>query len=525
MGKSLKNSLKGIAKITNAEYWDLARKFSPTFASHTAEGTKIEFNLKGFEQITLSGTSVLNEFFEISMRVAFQLLNVSRAKNPLIDRGLVQVFDTPNGGIVQRMAVNSLKPLSPAFKNLEDGGSVDPYVIRKPEISERFFDMNFDYQNLVTSQDYQMKTMFINDYGMGQLLAGILEGLANGYTVQEYLNVKECLNAAINSSSTPLQDTQQIELSGGWTDAAPTKEQMSELVLTLQDTATRFEVVPQTGAYNALGFNTFVSAEDHILLMRAGIKNKLKTGLMVGAFNPEDLAIPFDIIEVEDFGGLVPYTMSGSTKVDLQPVYDKLGEEVGFIAASYTVPDGGYAYKSGDGYVIRVTGSDTPVDVIASPDGYTDPNANVLAMIVQKGAIFETAQNPYTVAPIYNPRGLYTNYIASRPNTGIHYDALYNVIVIYKGTTPAPVSTPIEVKVVNAGNEPIPAMVGASSALPVSIDDTTPVEVKVANSQLEPIPTTPSVSSPIPVMLDDDGIGGSELNPVWTQQAGGFGGE
>ena len=58
-----------------------------------------------------------------------------------------------------------------------------------------------------------------------------------------------------------------------------------------------------------------------------------------------------------------------------------------------------------------------------------DPNADVLGMLVQRGAYFENAQNPYTVTPIYNPRGMYTNYIANRPNNGLNWDALYNMVV------------------------------------------------------------------------------------------------
>ena len=242
--KNLKGGLRSISNMSNADFWDLARRFSPNFKSHTADATAVEFSTKGYEAITLSGTQVLNEFFEISMRVAFQMLNVSRAKNPLVDKGLIQVYDTPNGGFVQRMAVHSLKPVNPAFKNLKDGDSVDPFVVRKPQIDERFFEMNFDYQNLVTVQEYQLKTMFINEYGMGELLSGILEGLANGYTIQEYLNSKECIDAALKSTKNPLRDTQKVTLSNGWYDAEPTEKQMKELILSLKDTATRMKTVP-----------------------------------------------------------------------------------------------------------------------------------------------------------------------------------------------------------------------------------------------------------------------------------------
>ena len=489
--KNLKSGIRAVSQKSNAEFWDLARRFSPSFKSHTAEATAIEFSEKGFESIVQAGTQVLNEFFEISMRVAFQMLNVSRAKNPLVDRGLIQVYDTPNGGYVQRMAVNSIKPVSPKFKNLKDGDSIDPFVVRKPKIDERFFEMNFDYQNLVTVQEYQLKTMFINEFGMGELLSGILEGLANGYTIQEYLNAKECIDAALSSTKNPLKDTQKLTLSNGWYDAEPTEKQMKELILSFKDTATRMNTVPQTGMYNALGFESVVDPEDHVLLMRAGVKNAINTGLLAGIFHPDFLDLPFDIVEVDNFGGLVPCGEDGETPIE--PYYGPLGDVIGFIDKNASEYEEIEITYDGDEYTAElVSWGSTPtqqngvwsldanyefVDVgettrrvkkfwplSENAPAYIDPHADVLAVLMQKGAIFETAQNPYQVTPIYNPRGLYTNYIASRPNTGIAYDALYNVVVFYKGSTEQPASETVNVKVVNTSSDKIPVNTGTVTA-------------------------------------------------------------
>lgn len=433
-------AFSNVASITNAEFWDMARRFSPTFASHTAEATKVNFDEKGFEQISLSGTNVLNEFFEISMRVSLQMLTTSRARNPLSDTGLVQVYDTPNGGYVQRMAVNSIKPVSPAYKGLKDGDSVDPFVVRKPSIEERFFEMNFDYQSFITVQDYQMKTMFTSEYGMGELLAGILQGLANGYTIQEYENTKECMNAALNSVTNPLRDSQKFNV-GEFSDQ-PTSAQLTGFILRLKDIATSMKTTPQSGEYNAVGFESVVDPSDMVLVMRSGIKSAIEVGLMVGAFNPDYLTLPFEVVEVDDFGGLIPHytNASAGADYDCQEVYDSLGTMVGYVNNDYAYV--GTATKQQNGnYTVEVgasSASTTAISVIspkAAGISQVDPNADVLAMVMQKGAIFETAQNPYTVEPIHNPRGMYNNYWANRPNTGIHYDALYNVIAVTKTST------------------------------------------------------------------------------------------
>lgn len=426
-------ALADVAKITNTEFWDMARRFSPSFASHTAEGTAVEFNEKGYEAIRLSDTGVLNDFFNISMRIALQMLSVSRARNPLVDKGLVQVYNQPKGGYAQRMGVNSVKPVSPGYRNAEEGDSVDPFPIRKPEIEERFFTQNFDYQSFITVQDFQIKTMFISEYGMGELLSGILQALANGYTVQEYLNIKECMNTALNSENHPLKDS-QIQNIGTFDDDEPTTAELTTLILRIKNIASSLNTTPQSGEYNAMGFESVVDPSEMVLVLRAGIKNAIEVGLMVGAFNPNYLTIPFEIVEIEDFGG-ISYVLNNAA---LTQVYDKFGTERGLIQSSIMPVGGLKAYKANSGtnkgkWVADINNVQT-VLVQKEDDGVAavDPNKDVLGVIMQKGAIFENAQNPYTVDVIHNPRGMYDNYWANRPNTGINYDAFYDVIAITK---------------------------------------------------------------------------------------------
>lgn len=397
---------KDIAGISNADFWKLARAKNPSFASHTAEKTADVFTERGFEALTRNDIGAINEYFEISMRVAFQKVDVSNARNPLADIGLIEVYDTPNGGYTQRIAVHSIKPISPAYKGLQDGVSVDPFVIQKPNVDERFFTQNFDYQSMITIQDFQVKTIFLDEYGMGQFIAGIMEGLANGYTVQEYVNVKEAINVALNSSTFALKDSQKLSVSSFNFDA-PTKDSLEDLILQIKDLASAMDSQAQTGMYNANGFETYVPTDDYVCLLRSGIKNRIELELEVGAFNPDRLALPFEVREISDFGGLVPYQDAAFT-TKLYPEYNSLGQRVAYNTAA-----------DGEG------------TTVADDNVYwKDENAEVIGVIFQKGAIFENKQNPYSVRPIYNPRGLYTNYWASSPNNAINVDPNYNMIVI-----------------------------------------------------------------------------------------------
>lgn len=405
---------QNIATVSNVELWNMARKYSPNFKSITSKGTADLFTAKGFEAIKLSNTQALNEYFDISMRIAFQMFTFANVKNPLENSGIVQTYSTPNGGFIQRIAVNQIKPISPKFRGLKDGDSVDPYVVRKPQSEERFFQKNFDYQNLITLQNFQVKEIFLNEYGMGEYLAGIMKQLEDAYKKQKYVNIKEVLNTAINSTNYPLQPSQiyATEISADSWEGA-TSEEYQAFLLNTKNVVSAMEAVPSSTAYNAAKFETYVDPSDMVLLMRAGVKNAIDTSLLVGAFNPEYLNIPVSsIVNVTDFGGLVPYAdATFTTKV--YPVYSaKFGNVVGYATQE------------------NATDETSGITILSADDVYwQDPNEDVVAVMIQRGAIFESVQNGYEVTPWYNPAGLYTNYWCNSPNNGINFDYYYSVIV------------------------------------------------------------------------------------------------
>jgi hypothetical protein len=194
-------------KFTNAQMWNALRAKYPSFASITAKATDDFFTERGWGEISRDNIPALNQFFELSMRVAFQKIDIAKVKTRLKEAGLVEVYGTENGNYLQRISMEVIKPLSPAYRGLENGSSVDPFVVRKPEAKERFFQKNSDYASGITIQDFQIKNIFLQQSGMSAFIAGIMAGLENGYREQMELNVYKCLHEAINSVPKPLQDT------------------------------------------------------------------------------------------------------------------------------------------------------------------------------------------------------------------------------------------------------------------------------------------------------------------------------
>lgn len=394
---------------TNAELWNLVRSRSPNFKSHTAEGTAELFTERGFATVKAAGFSTtFNEFWGIIMPYYLQLVNISHAKDRLEEADFGEYYENEWGEYSQRMAIDSIKPVTPAYRDLKDGPGPDQFAVRKPSAKDRFFRMNFDYQSWITLPDEWMtKRMFTSNYGFSEFLAGVYTGLENGYIVQKYVNKLACLNAAIQGDTDyPLQASQIASVS---LSDEPTEAEIVGFILAIKNVISTMDTQAQTSAFNAYKFSSVQELSRLRLLVRTGFKNRVDLIAARNSYNRDVLNLPIPVIEVPDFGGLVP--MSGEAQ--LYPVYDTNGTQIGW----------------------NTTEDATEVTVENGEETYADPNEDVVAVLADKGLIFETRQNPYQVEMVRNARGLYTNAWASAPNNGINFDPLYNMVVFKKTTT------------------------------------------------------------------------------------------
>lgn len=386
-----------MAILTNKEILLLA-KSDPTYKSITSKLTDEIFTDQGYEEIAVNeGFNFISNFFQLSIRVVLQKIKTPNPRIPKLYDAIVENYDEEKGGIFQRIGTEPLKAISPKFKKLVNGGSVDPYLIRKPITKERFYKQNFDFQNLLTIQRLELKNIFLSDYGINNYVDGIIKSLNDSYYIQKYEIMTELLSKALLNED--LKPTQKIEVDEINQNA--TETQMIRFLQAINSFYSLFETTVMSSDFNVLDFEHGLYNDEYYLLVRGDVMSNIRYNLNRVSYNLDDLGIKFKTIEVKNFGGIKYQDLNG---VDLLPVYDENGSQIGFNA----------------------TGEGEPLEKNEIVE--VDPLAKTQAVLIQKGAIFTTKQQPFEIETIYNPSGKYFNLWASEANGSFNLDNTYDII-------------------------------------------------------------------------------------------------
>ena len=405
-----------MAKLTNAQFLTAVSKVAPEFKEMAAKNSRDVFTEAGFQALqNLPGTEdAVTRFYNMALMVGLQTVEHAKFKDVLASMNILERLQMSMGAYKQENHVQRIKNVNPAFlgkdgKGLKNGDSVDPYVVRKPVIDQDYYGLNWNYQNWFTLQDFDLKLGWITPGdGIQSIVSAIYEMVDLDRIETEYSKFFEVLNGAINSTEHPLTDTQQIKLDS-WAEN-PTDDEVEALIRVLKNIVEVFDSMPSVDIYNAGQYPNGADASDMTMLVRLGIKSRIDT-LMAYVFGPEYLQFPIKVKAVPNFGGIKHYAASdASFTTELIPVTDKDGVYTGYYSADGT--------ESG-----QIAGSET-VEV--------DPNKDIIAVIAQKGVIFELIQNEMKVRPIINPRGEYQNTFFNQMNNGINYNHHKNLITISK---------------------------------------------------------------------------------------------
>lgn len=405
-----------MSKLTNAQFLTAVSKVAPEFKELAAKNARDVFTEAGYQSLqNIPGTEdAVTRFYNIALLVGLQTVEHAKFKDVLAGMGILERLHMTMGAYKQENRVQRIKNVNPAWlgsdgTGLKNGDSVDPYVVRKPVIEQNYYGLNWNYQNWFTLQDFDLKLGWVtpND-GIQSIVSAMYEMVDLDRLETEFSKFFEVMNGAINSAEHPLTDTQQIVLDS-WS-ATPTDAEVESLIRVLKNIVEVFDSMPSVDIYNAGQYPNGADASDMTMLVRLGIKSRIDT-VMAYVFGPEYLQFPIKVKAVANFGGIKHYAASDTGfEHELVPVTDNDGAYTGYYSADGTT-----------------TGQIAEAETVE-----VDPNKDIIAVIAQKGVIFELIQNEMKVRPIINPRGEYQNTFFNQPNNGINYNHFKNLITISK---------------------------------------------------------------------------------------------
>ena len=406
-----------MAKLTNAQFLTAVAKKAPKFAEMAAKNARDVFTEAGWESLdNLPGTGDnKTEFFNVALLVGLQTVDHAKFKDVLAAWGILERFNMDMGAYMQQNRVKRIKNVNPAWlgadgNGLQNGDTVDPFIVRKPEIIQDYFGLNWNYQNFFSWQDFDLKRAWITPGdGIQSVMSAVYEMVDLDRLDTEFAKFFEVYSGALSSTKHPLQDTQQIQMTS-WTDGAPTDAEIRELIEILKNILETFDSQPSIDLYNAGKYPNSASGEDLTVLIRMGIKSKFDS-MMAYVFGEKYLTFPIKVFGVANFGGIKHYAASDTDfTTELKPVTDKWGVYTGYYSA-----DGTESGQIAEAETVQV-----------------DPHADVIATINERGLIFELIQNEMRVRPIINPRGEYENTFFNQMNNGINYNHYKDLITISK---------------------------------------------------------------------------------------------
>lgn len=231
------------------------------------------------------------------------------------------VFDDIRwGAIVQKLKVEMPEAVSDAAYDLEEGKSVDMYIVKKPKVHQKFFVNTTPYSFFVTIQRWQLQRAFTSESAFGAFISAIFGEIQNklelsfeslGYlTIDNFIanlegaqviNLVTMYNAATGSTVTA-------------TSALYDNAFLRFAISTMNKVAFRMRTMSK--AYNKEGFERHTPLSDQRFLTMVDFEEAMKTVVQYQAFHEQyvtktasivlphwqNAQSPFDILVTDENG-------------------------------------------------------------------------------------------------------------------------------------------------------------------------------------------------------------------------------
>lgn len=407
---------QGLSSVSNASFLKAAVDMAPQYAaiaSRVSNGIFTESNVEALRSLP-TGNDNLTEIYGLFMLIAAQRFDKADFRNVFENMGILDRQRMPLGEYVAHFKVARLESVNPGFDGLSDGDSPDQFEFRPFEVEEIFYGgKNKDYQNFFSFKQYDLKRGLMKENGIGEILSLVYQAVDIDRVTKEESEYKEVINRAIHSEQFPLQGTQQFVLDApkatvaNFTANTFTVDELNSLCEALGDIDEELRTASYTTAFNADKIPGNLNPDDYVLVMRKGYKNKVSQ-MIANIYHQQYYdRIPFKTYLLSDFGGIEYYADAAFT-TELQVVYDRHGAPVGLVNASYTNVSPAEQQSNGTYTVKYGANQGSTATVTSFNEAYKkDPNEEIMAILVEKGFLFELIQNPFLVQNAPNYRGQY----------------------------------------------------------------------------------------------------------------------
>ena len=89
------------------------------------------------------------------------------------------------GAVLQKITLNSIpESVEDESWKLQDGASYDPYVFKKPDVSEKFFDMHEAFDIEISITDEQIKSAFLDAGALNAFVSMLWDGVDKSMTLK-----------------------------------------------------------------------------------------------------------------------------------------------------------------------------------------------------------------------------------------------------------------------------------------------------------------------------------------------------
>lgn len=199
--------------------------------------------------------------------------------------------DMPVGGFIEQDFINVVTgeeyPLP-----MTDGSSIDPFVVKKPNVSATYFALNFGMQYWTSIRDVSVSEAVVTEEKLGDFIRKSIGVLAESYKLDKYLAVREMFGAGDIYGKT-------LSTAINATETSLTQEEAIAIVT--QITTTADSITWSNTQYNKRGVLNNIEKNDLVLVISAPLLKMIKAALRTVYHDDIDFGVN-EVVEVDGFG-------------------------------------------------------------------------------------------------------------------------------------------------------------------------------------------------------------------------------